>query len=91
MRPYAWPPAFASHQAEILLRGCSAMIPAMRRYVGSGASGHLDGGFYCKTRENRPLVGPLPVGGAFICAALSGFGIMAAHAAGEGHNLLDLL
>jgi glycine/D-amino acid oxidase-like deaminating enzyme len=29
------------------------------------------------------LIGPLPVGGAYIIAALSGFGIMAACASGE--------
>ena len=82
-RPYTWPPAFAERHKEILIRGCAAMVPAMRPYVGAGAPGVLDGGFYCKTRENRPLIGRLPVEGAYICAALSGFGIMAAHAAGE--------
>ena len=82
-RPYAWPPRFAEHHADILVRGCAAMIPAMQQYVGAGARGLLDGGFYCKTRENRPLIGPLPVDGAYVCAALSGFGIMSAHAAGE--------
>lgn len=43
----------------------------------------VDGGYYCKTQENRPLIGPLPVKGAYIIGALSGFGIMAAMAAGE--------
>ena len=33
--------------------------------------------------ENRPLVGPLGVEGAFACGALSGFGIMASHVAAE--------
>jgi glycine/D-amino acid oxidase-like deaminating enzyme len=59
------------------------MIPAMAPYVGSGASGILDGGYYCKTRENRPLIGRLPIEGAFICGALSGIGLMSSHAAGE--------
>ncbi|HVX38168.1 MAG TPA: FAD-dependent oxidoreductase [Gemmatimonadaceae bacterium] len=83
VRPYEWPLSFADHHQDILIRGCAAMIPAMRQYVGAGARGLLDGGFYCKTRENRPLIGRLPVDGAYICAALSGFGIMSAHAAGE--------
>jgi sarcosine oxidase subunit beta len=43
----------------------------------------VDGGYYCKTRENRPLIGPLPVKGAFVIGALSGFGIMSSMAAGE--------
>jgi glycine/D-amino acid oxidase-like deaminating enzyme len=34
-------------------------------------------------RENRPLIGPLPVQGAFVLGALSGFGLMASAAAGE--------
>jgi glycine/D-amino acid oxidase-like deaminating enzyme len=36
-----------------------------------------------KTFENRPLIGPLPVEGAYVVGALSGFGVMAACAAGE--------
>jgi glycine/D-amino acid oxidase-like deaminating enzyme len=43
----------------------------------------VDGGYYCKTRENRPLVGPLPVDGAYVLGALSGFGIMASHAGAD--------
>jgi sarcosine oxidase, subunit beta len=43
----------------------------------------VDGGYYTKTGENRPLIGPLPVEGAYIIGALSGFGIMAGCAAGE--------
>ena len=43
----------------------------------------LDGGYYTKTRENRPLVGPLPVEGAYVIGAVSGYGIMSACALGE--------
>jgi glycine/D-amino acid oxidase-like deaminating enzyme len=82
-RPYDWPPVFDDRHREILLRGCARMIPAMTAYLGSGASGILDGGYYCKTRENRPLIGKLPVDGAFVCGALSGIGLMSSHAAGE--------
>lgn len=42
-----------------------------------------DGGFYTKTQENRPLIGPLGVEGGFVVGALSGFGVMASSAAGE--------
>ena len=44
---------------------------------------HLDGGYYTKTLENRPLVGPLPVEGAYVIGAVSGYGIMSAPATGE--------
>ena len=43
----------------------------------------VDGGYYCKTQENRPLIGPLPVEGAYIIGALSGYGVMACSAGGE--------
>jgi glycine/D-amino acid oxidase-like deaminating enzyme len=82
-RQYEWPPRFDDRHREILLRGCARMIPAMTPYIGNGTSGVLDGGYYCKTRENRPLIGRLPIEGAFICGALSGIGLMSAHAAGE--------
>jgi glycine/D-amino acid oxidase-like deaminating enzyme len=44
---------------------------------------YIDGGYYCKTRENRPLVGPLPVEGAYLIGALSGYGIMASQAGAD--------
>ena len=59
------------------------MLPAMAAYFGAGSQGFVDGGYYCKTPENRPLVGPLPVEGAYIVAALSGIGLMSSHACGE--------
>jgi glycine/D-amino acid oxidase-like deaminating enzyme len=84
VKPYEWPPQFDRHYGEVVLRGCARMIPAMRRYVGSNTSvGVVDGGYYCKTKENRPLIGPLPVEGAFVLGALSGSGLMAAHASAE--------
>ena len=36
-----------------------------------------------RTRENRPLIGPMGVEGAYLIGALSGFGVMAACASGE--------
>jgi glycine/D-amino acid oxidase-like deaminating enzyme len=73
----------APHYAEIALRGASRMVPALAAYVGAGVRPFIDGGYYIKTRENRPLIGPLPVEGAYIVGAFSGFGVMAACAAGE--------
>ena len=43
----------------------------------------MDGGYYTRTRENRPIIGPLPVEGVYVIGALSGFGLMAACATGE--------
>ena len=71
------------HYAEIALRGMSTMVPGLAAYIGKGARPHVDGGYYIKTRENRPLIGPLPVEGAYVTGAFSGFGVMASCAAGE--------
>ena len=78
-----WPPTFDPHYGEIMLRGAARMVPAMQKYFGAGTHGLVDGGYYCKTIENRPLVGPLPVAGAFVIGALGGSGIMSAHASAE--------
>ena len=37
----------------------------------------MDGGYYARTKENRPLIGPLAVEGAYIIGGLGGFGMMA--------------
>lgn len=68
---------------EIALRGLARMIPGLRAYFGRAPRPTVDGGYYLKTRENRPLIGPLPVEGAYVLGALSGFGLMASPAAGE--------
>jgi glycine/D-amino acid oxidase-like deaminating enzyme len=69
--------------AELALRGLATMVPALGAYIERVPQAYLDGGYYTRTRENRPLIGPLPAAGAHICGAFSGFGLMAACAAGE--------
>ena len=69
--------------AEIALRGMSRMIPSLRAYFGRTPKFFADGGYYTKTRENRLLACPLPVEGAYLIGALSGYGLMAAPGAGE--------
>jgi len=71
------------HYAEIALRGMSTMVPALQAYSGKPSRPYVDGGYYIKTRENRPLIGPLPVEGAYVSCAYSGFGVMASCASGE--------
>ncbi|MGA2264190.1 MAG: FAD-dependent oxidoreductase [Acidobacteriota bacterium] len=78
-----FPFAFDPHYPEIALRGLAVMIPGLNAYLGRLPKPAVDGGYYTKTRENRPLIGPLPVEGAYVIGALSGFGLMAASAAGE--------
>ncbi len=78
-----WPPRFDPKYADICLRGLAAMAPLMSQYLEAAERGVVDGGYYCKTTDNRPLVGPLPVEGAFILGGLSGTGIMTSQAAAE--------
>ena len=80
---YVWPPAFDPNLGDVLLRGFAHLAPRAAAYIGEGRQGYVDGGYYAKTPENRPLVGPLEIEGIFLSGALSGYGIMASHAAGE--------
>jgi sarcosine oxidase, subunit beta len=68
---------------EIVFRGLAGMIPGLSTYFGRMPKPVVDGGYYTKTRENRSLIGPLPIKGAYLMGAFSGYGIMASCAAGE--------
>jgi sarcosine oxidase, subunit beta len=68
---------------EIALRGLAVMLPRMKEYFGRMPRPQLDGGFYTKTRENRPLVGAAGMEGAYVVGAVSGYGIMSACGVGE--------
>jgi len=78
-----FPIAVAEYEPELALRGMATIIPGLARYIDRAPKPYIDGGYYVKTRENRPLIGPLPITGAYIIGALSGYGVMAACAAGE--------
>jgi glycine/D-amino acid oxidase-like deaminating enzyme len=69
--------------SEIVLRGMTTLAPGLAAYLDRLPKTYVDGGYYTKTVENRPLIGPLPVAGAYIFGALSGYGLMAACAGGE--------
>jgi glycine/D-amino acid oxidase-like deaminating enzyme len=82
--------------AEICLRGISTMIPGLCAYLERLPKSCIDGGYYTKTQDNRALAGPLPIEGAFVHGALSGYGLMASAATSElvalhitGGNLPD--
>ncbi len=79
-----WEPSVDDHFPEIVLRGASRLIPGLKTYYGAlpRQMAHY-GGYYTMTDENWPLIGPLGVDGSFVVGALSGFGTMAACAAGS--------
>ena len=78
-----WPPQVDEQYPEIALRGLATMLPGMSAYFDRLPRPQLDFGYYTKTRDNHPLVGPLKVKGAFITGAVSGYGIMSACGIGE--------
>ena len=78
-----FPLTFDTNYPEIALRGMARMIPGLSAYFGRMPKAFVDGGYYTKTRENRFLAGPLPVEGAYVIGAFSGYGLMAACGASE--------
>ena len=79
-----WPPPKPDPNfTDIVLRGLSRMIPGLSVYFERMNKPFIDGGYYCKTQENRPLACPLPVEGAYLTGGVSGFGIMACLGLGE--------
>lgn len=78
-----FPPRFDPYYPEVVLRGLCRMVPGLAAYLERRERPFVDGGYYCKTRDNRPLVGPTPVEGFYLLCGLSGYGIMASPAAAE--------
>lgn len=68
---------------EIVLRGMARVIPGLTRYFNQLPKPFIDGGYYARTPENRPLIGPLPVEGAYIIGGFGGFGMQVSCGAGD--------
>ncbi len=69
---------------NITLRGASRFIPALKAYVDKPPTPIVQfSGYYTRTPENLPLIGPMEIDGLFTVSALSGYGTMAACSAGE--------
>jgi sarcosine oxidase subunit beta len=64
--------------AEVAIRGLVRILPGMAGYLERMPRPQIDGGYYTKTHENRPLAGPMATSGAYVIGAASGYGIMAA-------------
>lgn len=79
-----WEPQLDDNYPEIVLRGAARLNPRLKTYYGQlPRTMHHYGGWYTMTEENWPLIGPMGPDGAFMNCAMSGFGTMAACAAGE--------
>ncbi|MCJ7467096.1 MAG: FAD-binding oxidoreductase [Maribacter sp.] len=69
---------------QVVLRGASRFIPQLGEYAETIPSPLIQyGGFYTRTKENWPLIGPTELSNVYLVGALSGFGTMGACAAGE--------
>jgi len=69
---------------EIVLRGAARLNPSLKTYYGRlPRAMHHYGGFYTLTEENWPLIGEMEVPDSYVVGAMSGFGTMAACAAGD--------
>ena len=78
-----WPLPDDPLYPEVVMRGLTTMVPELEVYLDGLPASSVDGGYYTKTRENRPLIGPCGPEGFNVVVGLSGFGVMASSAAGE--------
>jgi len=87
-------PAAVAQDAKLQVQGGDTVKSVLQGQMGKRVSlvlvtgpgeiaGVVDGGYYTKTEENRFLAGPLPVEGAYVIGALSGYGLMAANGAAD--------
>ena len=69
---------------QVVLKGASRFIPALDAYSENIPTPVIEyGGYYTRTAENWPLVGPTEMDNVFVVGALAGFGSMTACAVGE--------
>ncbi|RKO90274.1 hypothetical protein BDK51DRAFT_52275 [Blyttiomyces helicus] len=70
---------------DVVLRGLLPLFPSLAALLPPNPPPNvtLKSGYYCKTANNTPILGALPFTGGFVCAGVSGFGVMCSQAAGE--------
>ena len=80
----AWDPSGSDDFPEVLLRRARQLVPGLQIYGETipRPFSHY-GGYYTRTSDNWPLIGPMGDSDAFMVCGLSGYGTMAAAAAGE--------
>ena len=78
-----WPLPEDPLYPEVVMRGLTTMVPGLEAYADRLPESFVDGGYYTKTTENRPLVGPAGPDGVHLLCGLSGFGIMVAAGAAD--------
>jgi glycine/D-amino acid oxidase-like deaminating enzyme len=76
IREPEWPLPEDPLYPEVVMRGLTTMVPGLSPYLDGLPHSTMDGGYYSKTRENRPLVGPAGPDGFHLLCGFSGFGVM---------------
>jgi sarcosine oxidase, subunit beta len=79
----SWPLPEDSLYPEVVMRGLTTMVPGLAAYADRLPESVVDGGYYTKTRENRPLIGPSGVEGVHLLTGMSGFGVMVSAGAAD--------
>ncbi len=79
----SWPLYEDPLYPEVVLRGLTTMVPGLAAYQDRLPQSVVDGGYYTKTTENRPLIGPAGPSGFQLMAGFSGFGVMVAAGAAD--------
>lgn len=69
---------------QVVLKGASRFIPALADYANNIPSPLIEyAGYYTRTAENWPLIGPTQRENVFVVGALAGYGTMSGCAAGK--------
>ncbi|MFZ0014499.1 MAG: FAD-binding oxidoreductase, partial [Acidimicrobiia bacterium] len=78
-----WPLPEDPLYPEVVMRGLTTMVPGLSVYLEGLPESFVDGGYYTKTAENRPLIGPSGAPGLHLMTGMSGFGVMVSAGAGD--------
>jgi len=78
-----WPLPEDPLYPEVVMRGLMAFVPGLEAYREHLPESSVDGGYYTKTEENRPLIGPTDIEGLHLLTGMSGFGIMVSAGAAD--------
>jgi len=86
-----WEVPILPYFPQVVLKGASRFIPALKDYAENIPTPIIEyGGYYTRTEENWPLVGPTENEDVLVIGALAGFGTMTACAVGELCAGLDM-
>lgn len=79
-----WEAPFSDFFPQVVLKGASSFIPQLLEYENDIPTPITEyAGYYTRTKENWPLIGPTKIPNVFVIGALSGYGTMTACAAGQ--------